>query len=230
MLAGGAEAPLAPLCFGAFAIIRAMSTRNDDPTAASRRSTGTGRLCDGKRGRGGGARGTLRALARGGTGLRRGHRIWYHQRRAPHDGAAPRWPAGPLAPCGWRWRRRKLSPGEIGYINAHGSSTPLNDPTENGASARSSATWPRRSPSVEPRVTTATRWARVAPSRPPSARWRANANGSLRRSTCRRPTRPVTSATWRGREPRRDPEYMLSNSFGFGGINACLVFRRVDGR
>ena len=27
-----------------------------------------------------------------------------------------------------------------------------------------------------------------------------------------------------------DPEYILSNSFGFGGINACLVFRRADGR
>ena len=36
MLAGGAEAPLAPLCFGAFALIRAMSTRNDDPARASR--------------------------------------------------------------------------------------------------------------------------------------------------------------------------------------------------
>jgi 3-oxoacyl-[acyl-carrier-protein] synthase II len=36
MIAGGAEAPLAPLCFGAFAIIRAMSTRNDDPEHASR--------------------------------------------------------------------------------------------------------------------------------------------------------------------------------------------------
>ena len=40
MFAGGAEAPLAPLCFGAFAIIRAMSTRNDDPGRARRaRST-----------------------------------------------------------------------------------------------------------------------------------------------------------------------------------------------
>ena len=39
MLAGGAEAPLAPLCFGAFAIIRAMSTRNDDPTAPAGHST-----------------------------------------------------------------------------------------------------------------------------------------------------------------------------------------------
>jgi 3-oxoacyl-[acyl-carrier-protein] synthase II len=36
MIAGGAEAPLAPLCFGAFALIRAMSTRNDEPEAASR--------------------------------------------------------------------------------------------------------------------------------------------------------------------------------------------------
>src|SRR5687767_2079100 len=36
MVAGGAEAPLYPLCFGAFALIRAMSTRNDDPGTASR--------------------------------------------------------------------------------------------------------------------------------------------------------------------------------------------------
>lgn len=35
-LAGGIEAPLAPLTFGAFAIVRAMSTRNDDPATASR--------------------------------------------------------------------------------------------------------------------------------------------------------------------------------------------------
>src|SRR6059036_54052 len=36
MLAGGAEAPLAPLTYAAFSIIRAMSTRNDDPARASR--------------------------------------------------------------------------------------------------------------------------------------------------------------------------------------------------
>src|SRR5207237_8725896 len=36
MIAGGAEAPLAPLCFGAFALIRAMSTRNEEPEKASR--------------------------------------------------------------------------------------------------------------------------------------------------------------------------------------------------
>src|SRR6185436_17004553 len=36
MICGGVEAPLSPLCFGAFALIRAMSTRNDDPGSASR--------------------------------------------------------------------------------------------------------------------------------------------------------------------------------------------------
>ena len=36
MLAGGAEAPLAPMTFAAFSVIRAMSTRNDDPAHASR--------------------------------------------------------------------------------------------------------------------------------------------------------------------------------------------------
>ena len=36
MVAGGAEAPLAPLCFGAFSLIRAMSTRNEEPEIASR--------------------------------------------------------------------------------------------------------------------------------------------------------------------------------------------------
>src|SRR5207244_2702414 len=36
VLAGGSEAPLAPLCFGAFALIRALSTRNDEPERSCR--------------------------------------------------------------------------------------------------------------------------------------------------------------------------------------------------
>src|SRR5207245_5361266 len=36
MFAGGAEAPLAPMTYAAFSVIRAMSTRNDDPEHASR--------------------------------------------------------------------------------------------------------------------------------------------------------------------------------------------------
>ncbi|HEX6942000.1 MAG TPA: beta-ketoacyl synthase N-terminal-like domain-containing protein, partial [Gemmatimonadaceae bacterium] len=36
MIAGGSEVPLSTLCYGAFSLIRAMSTRNDDPSTASR--------------------------------------------------------------------------------------------------------------------------------------------------------------------------------------------------
>jgi 3-oxoacyl-[acyl-carrier-protein] synthase II len=129
MVAGGAEAPLAPLCFGAFSIIRAMSTRNDEPARASRpfdlgrdgfvMAEGAAVLVLEER---------SRALARGapiyaevcGFGLTNDA---YHM-------TAPR-PDGRQAARAMRnaLREASVSPHEIGYINAHGSSTPLNDPT-----------------------------------------------------------------------------------------------------
>ncbi|MGH7525247.1 MAG: beta-ketoacyl-[acyl-carrier-protein] synthase family protein, partial [Gemmatimonadales bacterium] len=130
MIAGGAEAPLAPLCFGAFAIIRAMSTRNDDPASASRpfdagrdgfvMAEGSAILVLEERGR---------ALARGapvyaevcGYGLTNDA---YHMTAPRPDGRqAARCIRNALAEA-------RVAPHEIGYINAHGSSTPLNDPTE----------------------------------------------------------------------------------------------------
>ncbi len=101
MFAGGAEAPLAPLCFGAFALIRAMSSRNDDPATASRPfdvdATGSswarGRPCCCSRNSA--ARGARR------PDLRRGLRVRHHERRAPHDRTTPRWgPGCPRHPPG----------------------------------------------------------------------------------------------------------------------------------
>jgi 3-oxoacyl-[acyl-carrier-protein] synthase II len=57
VLAGGVEAPLAPLCFGAFAIIRAMSTRNDDPDRLAPLRRRARRVRDGRGGGGAGAGG-----------------------------------------------------------------------------------------------------------------------------------------------------------------------------
>src|ERR687898_2389830 len=130
MVAGGAEAPLAPLCFGAFAIIRAMSTRNDEPGRASRpfdegrdgfvMAEGAAVLVLEER---------SRALARGahiyaevcGFGLTNDA---YHM-------TAPR-PDGRQAARAMRnaLQEARVAPHEVGYINAHGSSTPLNDSTE----------------------------------------------------------------------------------------------------
>jgi 3-oxoacyl-[acyl-carrier-protein] synthase II len=91
VLSGGVEAPLAPLCFGAFAIIRAMSTRNDDPHA---------RLAPFRRGRDGFVMGegtAVLVLEELEHARARGARIYaevlglrHLERRASHDGA----PAG----------------------------------------------------------------------------------------------------------------------------------------
>src|ERR1043165_4097245 len=130
MVTGGAEAPLAPLCFGAFSIIRAMSTRNDDPAHASR-PFDAGRdgfvMAEGA---------AVLVLAERGRALARVAPIYaelcgYGLTNDAHHMTAPR-PDGAQAARAMRnaLAEAHVGPGEVGYINAHGSSTPLNDPTE----------------------------------------------------------------------------------------------------
>ena len=134
MICGGVEAPLAPLCFGAFAIIRAMSTRNDDPAHASRPFD---RDRDGFVMGEGAAVLVLeeyeRAKSRGAHIYAEVVRLCVLQRRAPHDRAASRRLAGGARRCAARSTTPTSQPHEIEYVNAHGSSTPLNDPTETRA-------------------------------------------------------------------------------------------------
>src|ERR687897_1582594 len=130
MVSGGAEAPLAPLCFGAFAIIRAMSTRNDDPEHASRpfdagrdgfvMAEASAVLILEERGR---------ALARGGPGYAG---VWgYGLTNDAYHITAPRPDGSQAARCIRNaLAEARVSPSEVGYINAQGSSTPPNDPTE----------------------------------------------------------------------------------------------------
>jgi 3-oxoacyl-[acyl-carrier-protein] synthase II len=133
MIAGGAEAPLAPLCFGAFALIRAMSTRNDAPSMASRPFD---------RDRDGfvmGEGATVLILEEWGRAVARGAPIYaevmgYGTTNDAHHMTAPR-PDGAQAA---RAMQQALGDAgvaahEIGYVNAHGSATPLNDPTESAA-------------------------------------------------------------------------------------------------
>ena len=65
-----------------------------------------------------------------------------------------------------------------------------------------------------------------ARSRRSSRSSRSSAASCRRRSTRRRPTRRATSTTSRTRRAHEQVEIGVSNSFGFGGHNACLVFRR----
>ncbi len=230
MLAGGAEAPLAPLCYGSFAIIRAMSTRNDDPEQASR-PFDKGRdgfvMAEGA---------AILILEERSRAVARGARIYaeilgYGTNNDAHHMTAPR-PDGRQAARAMRMAlaESRLSPGEIGYINAHGSSTPLNDPTETGAIRQV--------------------FGEAAASIPISGTkgyygHALGASGAFEAAICAvasqrhwlPPTVNLTEpdptcdlAYLTGEGQSADPEFLLSNSFGFGGINACLIFRREDGR
>jgi 3-oxoacyl-[acyl-carrier-protein] synthase II len=230
MLAGGAEAPLAPLCFGAFAIIRAMSTRNDDPGSASRPFD---QARDGFVMAEGAAVLVLEERTRA---LARGARIYaeirgYGLTNDAHHMTVPR-PDGRQAARAMRLALAEaaVTPGEVGYINAHGSSTPLNDPTETGAIRQ---VFGDRADTV-PVSGTKGYYGHAL-----------GASGAFEAAICalashrrwlpptvnlRQPDPACDLAYLSGEGNTADPEYLLSNSFGFGGINACLVFRREDGR
>jgi 3-oxoacyl-[acyl-carrier-protein] synthase II len=129
-LAGGAEAPLAPLTFGAFALIRVLSIRNDDPARASRPFD---------RDRDGFVMGEAAAmcvLEEREAALLRGAPVIaemlgfgssndaYHMTAPRPDGRdAARAIEIALADA-------RIGPERVGYLNAHGSSTPLNEPAE----------------------------------------------------------------------------------------------------
>jgi len=129
-VAGGIEAPLAPLTYGAFSLIRAMSSRNADPSRACRPF---------EKDRDGfvmGEGACVLILESEAHARARNARVYAevrgfgttndaHHMAAPHpDGdEAARAMAEALKSGG-------VAPQEVDYVNAHGSSTPLNDPTE----------------------------------------------------------------------------------------------------
>ena len=228
MIAGGAEAPLAPLCFGAFALIRAMSTRNDDPGGASRPFD---------RDRDGfvmGEGAAVLILEERTRALARGAKIYaevlgFGMTNDAHHMTAPL-PDGSQAARAMRLALRdaEVRPHEIDYVNAHGSSTPLNDSTETLAIKQVLGDHAYHIPisgtkgyyghalgasgAIEAAICAqalANDWL------PPTV------NLDVPDEACDLDYIPNA-----GRPDR--VEHVLSNSFGFGGINASLVFRRGD--
>lgn len=228
MICGGAEAPLAPLCYGAFAIIRAMSTRNDDPLHASRPFD---------KDRDGfvmGEGASVLVLEEADRARARGARIYaevlgYSVTNDAHHMTAPR-PDGSQAARAMRQALRdaEVAPHEVGYVNAHGSSTPLNDSTETLAIKQVFGDHAYAMPvsgtkgyyghalgasgAIEAAICALSlrhEWL------PPTI------NLSNPDEACDLDYVPTT-----GRAQRVD--LLLSNSFGFGGINAALVMGRGD--
>ena len=228
MVTGGAEAPLSPLCFGAFSIIRAMSTRNEDPGTSSRPFD---------KDRDGfvmGEGAAVLILEEYERAVARGARIYaevagFGFTNDAYHMTAPR-PDGSQAARSMRLALRDahVEPHEIQYINAHGSSTPLNDPTETkaikdvfGDSAYSLSVSGTKgyyghalgaSGAIEAAISALAierEWL------PPTV------NLSIADEACDLNFLPGTGQGHR-------VEHVLTNSFGFGGINAALVLRRVN--
>jgi len=222
-IAGGVDAPLAPVCYGAFASMRAMSTRNDAPSEACRPFDkdrdgfvmGEGAcvfvLEEASRARARGAR--IYAEVRG-----------YGINNDAFHMAAPRPDGSRAAEC---MRQAIVSAGltetDVDHVNAHGSSTPLNDPTE------SSAIRSALGPHADRVPITATK---------PYHGHALGASGAIEigisclslRESWIPPTLNFSEpgegcdldyVTGEGRDAALNT--VLSNSFGFGGINAVIL-------
>lgn len=230
MLAGGSEAPLATLCFGAFALIRAMSTRNDEPARASRPFD---------RDRDGfvmGEGAAVLLLESWEHAEARGARIYaelagYGTTNDAHHMTAPLPDGAQAARC----MRQALAdaavaPEAIEYINAHGSGTPLNDPTETLAIKQVFGDHAYRVPlSSTKGYYGHALGASGAFEAAISAL--AIARGWIPPTLNLDTPDPACDLDYTPRVGRAlAPEVVLSNSFGFGGINAALVLRNGEQR
>ena len=228
MLAGGVEAPLSPLAFGAFAIIRAMSTRNGDPASASR-PFDAGRdgfvMAEGA---------AVLLLEERERAIARGAKIYaevcgYGLTNDAHHMTAPR-PDGKQAAraMSLALAEAHVTPAYIGYINAHGSSTPLNDPTETSSIKQVFGDHAYRIPLSGTKgyyghALGASGAIEAAICSLASERGWLPPNVNLSN-----PDPACDLGYLQGDGRAATPEFLLSNSFGFGGINASLVFRRAD--
>ena len=228
MVAGAAEAPLAPLTFGAFDVLHALSRDNADPATACRPFDAT------RDGFVMGEGAAMFILEERRHALARGARIHaeilgYASNNDAWHMLAPR----PDATCAARCIRNaladaRISPVDIDYINAHATGTVLGDAAETLAIQQVFGERTHRIP---------------ASSTKPFHAHALGASGAIEMAVCALALEhDYLPPTLNLKQP--DPEcdldhipnegrqlrvnHILSNSFGFGGINASLVVGRHE--
>ena len=228
MIAGGAEAAVTPLSVGGFAAMRALSTRNDDPTHASR-------PFDKDRdgfviGEGAGilileelefakARGAKILAEIIGYGMSADA---YHMTGiAPEGAGAQRSMRAALKDAG-------IKPEEVGYVNAHATSTPAGDGNESraielvfGEHATSHKLKISGTKSMNGHLLGGAGGLEAGITRPGLAEPDAAAHHQPRKRRSRVPLDYVPN-----KAIAHSFDIALSNSFGFGGINATLIIKR----
>ncbi len=230
MICGGSEAAITPMSIGGFAAMKALSTRNEEPERASR-------PFDADRdgfivGEGAG----ILILETLDHAIHRGARIIaevagygmsgdaYHITQPSENGD------GANRVMRAAMRDAKIEPQQVGYINAHGTSTPLGDSIETRA---------MKSAFGEHAAKVA-----VSSTKSMTGHLLGGAGGLeagisvlALRDQILPPTinyetpDPTCDLDYIPNKARKaEVEYVLSNSFGFGGTNAALIFKRWDGK
>lgn len=227
MLAGGAEAAIVPVAMAALNVMGALSARNEAPQQASRPFD---RERDGfVMGEGAGML-VLESLEHAQA---RGARIlaelsgYGTSNDAYHISAPAENGAGAALSMQWALEDAGLSPEQIDYINAHGTSTPLNDKSETQAIKK---------------VFGETAYSIPVSSTKSMTGHLLGASGALEAVICVQvlqeqilpPTinyeypDPECDLDYVPNQPRsRTVHHVMSNSFGFGGHNATLIFSRL---
>jgi len=226
MIAGGSEAAITPMGVGGFAAMRALSTRNDDPEHASRPwdkdrdgfviGEGAGILIleelehAKKRG--------ARIIAEvAGYGMSADAN---HITQPAEDGE------GGFRVMRNAMRDAGINPEQVGYVNAHGTSTPLGDELEAMAIKRAFGDHAYKMA--------------VSSTKSMTGHLLGGAGGLEAGITVLALRDQIVPPTMNLEHPgehcdldfvpnaarKIEMEYALSNSFGFGGTNGCLVFRR----
>ncbi len=226
MLAGGSEAVITPLTIGGFCSMKALSTRNDEPTRASRPFD---KARDGfVMGEGAG----LMVLEELEHAKRRDARIYaeivgygmsadaYHITQPAPDGA--------VRSMRLALKDAKVTPSQVDYINAHGTSTPAGDVNETVAVKTVFNEHARRLP--------------VSSTKSMTGHLLGAAGGIESVITVLAVTRGILPPTINYETPdpecdldyvpntarRAEARYALTNSFGFGGTNASLLFKKFE--
>ena len=230
MICGGTEATITPMGIGGFASMKALSTRNDDPSHASR-------PFDAQRdgfvvGEGAGIL-ILESLEHAqkrdapilaeivGYGMSGDA---YHITQPAEDGG------GAYRVMRAALKDAKLSPDDIGYVNAHGTSTPLGDALETKALKRVFGERAKQVP--------------VSSTKSMTGHLLGGAGGLEAGISVLALRDQILPPTINQETPDPDcdldyvpnkarnasVEYALSNSFGFGGTNAALIFKRCSGK
>jgi 3-oxoacyl-[acyl-carrier-protein] synthase II len=229
MMAGASEAAIVPVAMAGLNVMTALSTRNDDPQTASRpfdkdrdgflMGEGAGMLI---------LESLEHAQARGANILCEisgyGTTDDAHHISAPAENGAGAAIAMKLAV-----EDADLDLGEVGYINAHGTSTPLNDKSETAAIK---AVFGEQAYNI-PISSTKSMTGHLL-----------GASGAIEAVFCilamrdevlpatinYRTPDPECDLDYVPNQPRKaSPKHVMSNSFGFGGHNATVIFSRFEG-